>query len=129
MGYLTGGLGLALLLALFLLNQKDGKLDEVRAALAQEQANAQIAEDANATLVESLAACKTVNEQNAEQRRLMAQRALAAEARVIELRVELETISTTIEKTDDECRTLDAPLPAGFVDQLCIDAAANCRPD
>jgi hypothetical protein len=128
MGYLTGGLGFALFLALGALYISDGRLDTARESLATARVNAQTATEANGTLVDTLAACKNINSENAAQRGEAAVKAAAAEARIIELETKLDT-GVEIEKTDNTCRELDVPLPDSFTSQLCIDGAKNCSQD
>jgi hypothetical protein len=98
--YITGGLGVALAIVFFLWRVADARLE-----------------------------CLKINAQNKEQRDQAAQKAADAERKVIDLQIELAAIGTNVEKTDDECRTMDAPLPVDFTDQLCIAGAKNCRTD
>jgi chromosome segregation ATPase len=127
--YITGGLGVALAIVFFLWRVADARLDDVREELATARSNIQIEADANQHLKGTLDECLKINAQNKEQRDQAAQKAADAERKVIDLQIELAAIGTNVEKTDDECRTMDAPLPVDFTDQLCIAGAKNCRTD
>lgn len=80
----------------------------------------------NAEFKLKLEECVTVNHENDERRTKADQDMRVAKAELKMLRDQLSNTDMTVEKTDDECRALDARLPGEFVRQLCIDRAANC---
>ena len=130
-GFLAAGLAGAL--ALFLWNS-NGKLHEEIGEL--ESANKSLRNEilmvaeANATVRETLDVCKEINAHNAAERDAAMLAAELASGRVQILTNELETLNDiTFETDDQECRSLDAPLPSNFANWLCISKADNCDPD
>ena len=129
MTYLFAGCGILVTILAVLLHLANNRLDEANQALGLSMANTAVAIEANKTVRETLDVCIEVNAANADQRDAAVSRAEKAEARISVmagiLQESINDFDTTEFRDNTECHTLSDPLPAVFLNRLCIQSA-NC---
>lgn len=113
-----------------LLWNSERRLGNAQQEVARLEVGIDTAVKANKKVRGDLKTCEGVNIENSAQRDAAILAAELAADRTALLENELESLNDeTFVPTDMECRTLVDPLPADFVDFLCLDEAKNCSRD
>jgi len=118
-GYLAVAMGALVLVLSVSLWISNHRLDNARIEAFSLRGQLGLAVSANQTNLDTIKACEAINAVNAAQRQDAANKAMAAELRAAELeQLLIDSMGDTFEPQDTECRKLDEPLPADFIDWL-----------